>query len=79
MRLPRIVSDRPSLYWFAVSKKLMPASRPALYIAAEALSSASPPNDMVPKQSCETWTPVRPRGLYFMRALYTGGRDGYEG
>src|SRR6185436_10470939 len=50
----------------------MPASRVALYMAAEVASSASPPKDMVPKQSSETATPVRPRGLFFMRAVYLG-------
>src|SRR5271167_429035 len=54
----------------------MPASRQALYIAAEVASSASPPKDMVPKQSSETWTPVRPRGLCFMRFLFCERRDG---
>ena len=55
-------SDSPPLYVSAVSKKLMPASRQAAYMAAEVSSSASPPNDIVPKQSSETCTPVRPRG-----------------
>jgi len=60
------------LYWSALSKKLMPALRQALYMEAEVASSASPPKDMVPKQSSETITPVRPRGLCFMGAVYLG-------
>ena len=43
-----ISSDLPLEYWSAVSKKLMPASRQALYMAPEVASSASPPKDMVP-------------------------------
>jgi len=68
--LPRISSDLPLLYWSAVSKKLTPRSRTALNIVAEAASSASPPKDMVPKQSWETWTPVRPKARYFMGEVY---------
>jgi hypothetical protein len=30
-------------------------------MAVAVTSSASPPNDIVPKQIGETWTPVRPR------------------
>jgi len=66
IRRPRISSDLPLLYSSAVSKKLMPASRTFLYIEAEVASSASPPKDMVPKQSSETEMPVRPRSLVFM-------------
>ncbi len=54
IRAPRISSARPLLYWSAVSKKLMPASRAARYICADAASSASPPKGIVPKQSAET-------------------------
>src|SRR5947208_1679640 len=43
----------------------MPASRTALNISVEAASSASPPKDIVPKHSCETRTPVRPRRRCF--------------
>jgi hypothetical protein len=49
------------LYWSAVSKKLIPMSRQARNMRAEVVSSASPPKDMVPKQSWDTCTPVRPR------------------
>src|SRR5215470_9891368 len=49
----------------------MPASRVALYIAAEVAASASPPKDMVPKHRRETCTPVRPRVRYvIMRQVY---------
>src|SRR5688500_18896335 len=64
MSSPRISSERPLLYWSAVSKKLMPLSRHARYMAAAAASSASPPKDMVPKHSRDTWTPLRPRTRY---------------
>src|SRR5512139_2128019 len=53
----------------------MPASRVALYIAAEVASSASPPKDIVPKHSSETCTPVRPRGLNFMCGVYRAIAD----
>jgi len=51
----------------AQSKKLTPASRQRLNSAAEVASSASPPNDIVPKHRLETWTPVRPKVRYSMR------------
>jgi len=54
------------LYWSAVSKKLMPMSRQARNMRAEVALSASPPKDIVPKQSWDTCTPVRPRTRYFM-------------
>jgi hypothetical protein len=54
------------LYWSAVSKKLIPMSRQARNMRAEVVSSASPPKDMVPKQSWDTCTPVRPRTRNFM-------------
>src|SRR5690348_15230225 len=57
----------------------MPASRQALYISPDIASSASPPNDMVPKQSSETDRPVRPRSFVFMgRVLARGLRTWVE-
>src|SRR6201998_1315966 len=64
MSLPRILSDAPAPYTFAVSKKLIPASRQRANIAPEVASSASDPNDIVPKQSGETCTPVLPTVTY---------------
>ena len=60
----------PFVYPFAQSKKLIPASRQAPYIFADSAASASPPNDIVPQQSCETFTPVLPSHLYFMIATF---------
>ena len=40
--------------------------RSVLNIAADVASSASPPNDMVPKHKRETLTPVRPKVRYSM-------------
>src|SRR6185312_6288662 len=58
----------------------MPVSRQALYIAPDIASSASPPNDMVPKQSSETERPVRPRSFVFMgRVLARGSKTWVEG
>src|SRR5688572_25711711 len=72
---PRISSERPLLYWSALSKKLIPASRQARYIAADARSSASPPKDIVPKHSCDTWTPVLPSTRYFIEEVYLDRRQ----
>src|SRR5258708_2232168 len=41
--------------------KLMPASRAARQTCAAVASSESPPNDIVPSATLETWTPVLPR------------------
>ena len=54
-------SEAPPAYTSAVSKKFTPASRQRAYSSAEVASSASPPNDMVPKHSSETRMPVPPR------------------
>ena len=64
MSLPRIVSDAPAPYALAVSKKLMPASRQRANISAEVASSASAPNDIVPKHNGDTDTPVPPTVTY---------------
>ncbi len=61
MSFPRMRSDAPPAYTSAVSKKFTPASRQRAYSSAEVASSASPPNDMVPKHSSETRMPVPPR------------------
>src|SRR5688572_513170 len=58
--------------------KLIPASRAARYMRADIASSASPPNDNVPKHNCETCTPVRPKDLYCMAShsvSHAGGND----
>src|SRR5688572_1858223 len=58
--------------------KLIPASRTARYMCADIASSASPPNESVPKHNCETCTPVRPNGRYCMTLRpisHTRGND----
>src|SRR5688500_14270659 len=60
----------------------MPASRAAPYSAAEVSASASPPNDMHPNASRETFTPVRPRNRSSIgvtsRSLYERAFDARE-
>ena len=68
---PRISSERPWLYWSAVSKKLIPASRQARYIAADARWSASPPNDIVPKQQLRDLHAARAENPIFHRGKCT--------
>jgi hypothetical protein len=60
--LPTISSDSPAEYTSAVSTKLIPASSAAWMIRIESSWSALPhaPNIIVPRQSFDTWTPVRP-------------------
>src|SRR3954465_14083785 len=62
--LPTISSDSPREYTSAVSMKLIPASRAAWMMRIEAAGSGLPhaPNIIAPRQSGETWTPVRPSG-----------------
>src|SRR3954470_18492046 len=52
----------------AVSTKLMPASSARWMTRTESSWSGLPqaPNIIVPRQSFETWTPVRPSGRYSM-------------
>src|ERR1700754_918434 len=49
----------------------MPASRARWMMRVESSWSVLPqaPNIIVPRQSCETWTPVRPSGRYSMSSL----------
>ena len=60
--LPTISSDSPPEYTSAVSTKLIPASSARWMIRIESSWSVLPqaPNIIVPRQSLETWTPVRP-------------------
>src|SRR3954453_23723342 len=62
--LPTISSDSPREYTSAVSMKLMPASSAAWMTRIESSWSGLPhaPNIIAPRQSGETWTPVRPSG-----------------
>jgi hypothetical protein len=62
--LPTISSDSPAEYTSAVSTKLIPASRARWMMRIESSWSVLPqaPNIIVPRQSSETWTPVRPSG-----------------
>src|SRR5215218_1192408 len=55
----------------AVSTKLMPASSARWMMRIESSWSVLPqaPNIIVPRQSFETWTPVRPSGRYSMGVL----------
>src|SRR5215207_3016321 len=55
----------------ALSTKLMPASRAAWMMRTESSWSVLPqaPNIIVPRQSFETWTPVRPSGRYSTEML----------
>ena len=68
--LPRIRSDAPKPYAWAVSKKLTPNSR-ARRIAATALASSnrpqSPPSCQVPNAIRDTSRPLRPNVVVFMR------------
>src|SRR3954447_25029630 len=74
--LPTISSDSPAEQTSAVSMKLIPASSARWMIRTESSWSVLPqaPNIIVPRQSGETWTPVRPSGRYSMRS---GLRDGH--
>src|SRR3954454_22455252 len=62
----------------AVSTKLMPASSARWMMRIESVWSVLPqaPNIIVPRQSFETWTPVRPRGRYSMGPPVVGGLAG---
>src|SRR3954453_13666981 len=55
----------------AVSTKLIPASRARWMMRMESSWSVLPqaPNIIVPRQSSETWTPVRPSGRYSTSGL----------
>src|SRR3954447_12017050 len=68
MARPVSSSEWPSVYWSAVSMKLMPASRALATIRAAVASSVGPPNIIVPRQIGETLTPLRPRLRYSMVA-----------
>jgi hypothetical protein len=65
---PRISSERPVEYTFAVSMKLMPRSRqrsiwrvaPAASVEPTAAKFPLPPNVMVPSVSAETLRPEEP-------------------
>src|SRR5436190_22686191 len=62
--------------------KLTPASRAAWMMRIDSSWSGSPqaPNIIVPRQSFETWTPVRPSGRYSMRSgLGDVAAEGLEG
>src|SRR5690348_17339729 len=56
----------------------MPASRARWMMRIESSWSVLPqaPNIIVPRQSCETWTPVRPSGRYSMVDLLVMARSG---
>src|SRR4051812_19769598 len=64
--LPTISSDSPAEYTSALSTKLIPASSARWMMRIESSWSGLPqaPNIIVPRQSGETWTPVRPSGRY---------------
>src|SRR3954467_13158674 len=72
--LPTISSDSPAEYTSALSTKLIPASSARWMMRIESSWSGLPqaPNIIVPRQSFETWTPVRPRGRY---SIASGLRD----
>ena len=54
----------------AVSKKVMPPSYAASMIERAVGSSTWPPKVIVPRQSLDTWSPVRPKRVYCMGARY---------
>src|SRR3954469_24644673 len=68
--LPTISSDSPAEYTSALSTKLIPASSARWTMRIESSWSVLPqaPNIIVPRQSFETWTPVRPSGRYSIGA-----------
>src|SRR3954470_4300227 len=73
--LPRISSDSPAEETSAVSTKFTPASSAAWMTRMESSWSGLPqaPNIIVPRQSFETWTPVRPSGRYSTEEPPDGG------
>jgi hypothetical protein len=58
----------------------MPASSAAWMMRVESSWSVLPqvPNIIVPMQSFETWTPVRPRGRYSMSCSCSGAGEGRQ-
>ena len=77
-QLPRMFpgttsSFLPVEYQSAMSKKVMPRSSARRRIGTESGSSSTQPfqaelpSDIVPRQSCETRSPVRPNRMYAMR------------
>jgi hypothetical protein len=63
----------------AVSMTLIPASSARWMMRIESSWSVLPhaPNIIVPRQSFETWTPVRPSGRYSMAAPVCGSAIGW--
>src|SRR5713226_1782015 len=66
--VPTILSDLPSEYTSAVSKKVIPRSRALAMIflpsAAVTIHPDSSPKDMQPRQTLETLSPVFPSPTY---------------
>src|ERR1700731_2854111 len=75
MARPTTSSERPSLYWSAVSMKLTPASRAKATMRSDAAASVGPPNVIVPRHSGETLSPLRPRLRDSMAAPPASLRD----
>src|SRR5713226_6345243 len=73
-------SERPSPYTSAVSMKLTPRSMERCKAASEFLSSTlphEPPMAQLPKETVETFQPVRPRSRYCI--IFLSQNDCYKG